>query len=96
MTHTTTMIFCDGQVLASAGDLAACADELSLYFDLHLDVDLDVDVDCDGDSCEGEGEGDVKVGCLASVDRPGPSGLHWAALLMLGIGGWRIRRARRR
>ena len=93
-------IFCDGQFLAAADQLLPCADELSLYFDLELDLDLHGDVDCEGDSCEGEvkgdGEGDAELGCFSSVDRPGSSGLHWAMFLMLGIGGWRIRRALRR
>lgn len=93
-------IFCDGQFLAAADKLQPCAEELLAYFNVELDLNLDLDVDCEGDSCEGdlegEGEGDAAVGCFSSVGRPGPGGLGWAVLLMLGIGGWRIRRAARR
>jgi len=93
-------IFCEGQFLAAADQLQACADELTLYFDLELDLDIHGDVDCEGGSCEGEvegeGEGDAGFGCFSSVDRPGSSGLGWGMFLLLGIGGWRIRRGLRR
>jgi hypothetical protein len=97
---TGAAIFCDGQFLATSGDLKACADEIAAQFsidlDLDVDVDVDVDVDCQGDACEGEGDldadSDGRLSCGASID---PQGNHrWLAfgLLMLGLGLFPIRR----
>jgi hypothetical protein len=99
---TGAAIFCDGQFLASAGDLEACANDLEDHFGFSLDVNIDVDVDgeCHDNSCEveGEGEGDGKLGCFSTIDPQGrtPRGFGWAMLVMFGIGATRLRRVTRR
>jgi len=44
--------------------------------------------------CEADGELDSEGD--ASMDRRGAGGMGWALFVLLGIGGWRVRRACRR
>jgi hypothetical protein len=98
---TGAAIFCEGQFMAAAGNLEACAADLEAAFDFELDVNVDIDVDVDAECmdgmCEGEGEIDSKadagIGCTVNADRPG--GFGWAVFSLFGIGAWRIRRAHR-
>jgi MYXO-CTERM domain-containing protein len=99
---TGAAIFCDGQFLATGGDLQACANELDAEFSISIDVDIDIDVgevggddDDDGDDDDLDLGDDTGLNC--SVGGGSTSyGLGFAALFMLGFGATRIRRLRRR
>jgi MYXO-CTERM domain-containing protein len=94
-TTTGAAIFCNGQFLATAGDLQACADEI--YAEFNVTLDVEVSVECQGDSCtaevDAEGTADGKAGCSAAPARPTRSqwGLGLVALAGLGFGAWRRR-----
>jgi MYXO-CTERM domain-containing protein len=97
---TGAAIFCDGNFLATGGDLAACADQLNANFGISLDVDIDVDVDItdgdDGDSgdADEDDDNDLKDKLSCSVDPGSTAPLGMLALFV--IAGWRVRRAARR
>ncbi len=93
--QTGAAIFCEGQFLATGGDLEACANDLAASFDFQLDVEIDIDVECSDGGCEaeGEGEGDAGVGCGLTIDPKGRRSLGgWAVFMLLGLGAWRMRR----
>ena len=102
--QTGAAIFCDGQFLASGGDLQACADDLAAQFEISIDVDVavDVDVDVDGDGDDDadedgvdlDGDGDSDVGsCSVGVDDPSLMGMA-GALFVFGLFGRRRRTQR--
>jgi MYXO-CTERM domain-containing protein len=94
-TTTGAAIFCNGQFLATAGDLKACADQIEAEFQVTLDVS--VAVECKGNECTAEVDGEG--GCaICSTAPPGTARPRWGFGLMaiagLGLGAWR-RRTRR-
>jgi MYXO-CTERM domain-containing protein len=96
-TTTGAAIFCDGQFLASAGNLQACADELRDEFNVSLDVSINASGSCDNGSCEGDADGKGTFECAIGS---APNAAHGSAagglMALLGLGLLRIRRNRRR
>lgn len=88
---TGAAIFCDGHFLATAGDLEACAAELKTKFSVELDVEFDVDVDIDTTDGKGDDDDDI-LSC--AVGSPSAA-LSFGMLVLLGLGGRRIRRSTR-
>jgi MYXO-CTERM domain-containing protein len=91
---TGAAIFCDGHFLATGGDLQACADALKAEFEIELDVDIDVDVDVSGGDDNGDEDDGIRNSLSCSVADPihtAPFGL----LVLVAIGGWRMRRGAR-
>jgi hypothetical protein len=89
-------IFCDGQFLATGGDLQACADALLEHFDISLDVDIDIDIDGDGDGDDHPCDEVEEISCSASFD-PDANGRPIAIGLLVFVLAsiWRVRRAYR-
>ena len=85
---TGAAIFCDGHFLATGGDLQACADALKVEFEIEIDVDIEVDIDV------GEVEDDIEDAVSCSVTDPS-DGAPIGLLVLVAIGGWRMRRAGR-
>jgi len=78
---TGAAIFCDGQFLASAADLEACASDLETEFSITLDITIDVDIEASG-----------WVSCAIGSSSDGP-GSDVGLMALLGMGAcWRIRR----
>lgn len=98
-TTTGAAIFCDGQFLATAGDLEGCADDLKAEFDIDLDISVAVKAECEDDSCEATVKAKVEesnspVNCSTSMNQATTrSGLSWLGFLALSVFG--IRRSRR-
>jgi hypothetical protein len=92
-------IFCEGQFLATGGDLRACADELAEKFSIELDIDIDVDIDPDVDPDDADDEldevDDISLSCGCTEGGPTHRNAVAFGVLMLGLGAWRIRRAAR-
>jgi MYXO-CTERM domain-containing protein len=89
--ETGAAIFCEGQFLATGGDLRACADDLRASFDIELDVDIDVDVDCEGDLCDGD-TWKSRFTCAVEPKQRQGLGFGLAVLALLGMGARRRRR----
>ena len=72
---TGIAIFCDGQFLASADDLEACAADIKTEFtielDVHVEAEAEVDVEIEGD---GDGDDDNPWDCsmAPNSNRPRP------------------------
>lgn len=96
--NTGAAIFCDGQFLATAGDLEACANELASELDVHLDVDIEASASCDDDGCKGRVEADAAGGFFCAAT-PGQdtrgAGVAGGLMALLGLGLLRLRRTRR-
>lgn len=69
-TNTGAAIFCDGQFLATAGNLQACADQLAATFDIHLDVTVSAHAKCVGNTCSADAsaKGNGIASCALSTD----------------------------
>jgi hypothetical protein len=92
---TGAAIFCDGQFLATSGNLQACADQLASEFGVHLDVDIEASGSCDSDSCQGaiDAEANGGLGCSVPTKPGGTTGGLFGGLMALV--GWAILRLRR-
>jgi hypothetical protein len=97
-TTTGAAIFCNGQFLATAGNLQACADQIEAAFQVHLDVKVSAEVECSDGKCTGqaEAEADGGFGCAAAGSSGGSSRWGGAALMLVGLGALACRRPRRR
>jgi MYXO-CTERM domain-containing protein len=96
--NTGAAIFCDGQFLATAGDLQACAAALEAEFKVHLDVTIHASGSCDSDSCTGkvDASADSGFGCSVADDRSDAGGgMAGGLLALVGLGFLRSRRNRR-
>jgi MYXO-CTERM domain-containing protein len=91
---TGAAIFCDGHFLATGGDLQACADALKNEFEIELDVDVEVDVDISGGDDDDDDDDDLRDAVSCSVGDPA-HGAPLGMLVLLAIGGWRLRRTMR-
>jgi len=82
-------IFCDGQFLASAADLEACAGDIEAEFSISLDVHVEADVSVDGKSSG--------FGCSIDPNSNRPRS-DFGLMTLLGVGAfWLIRvRGKRR
>jgi MYXO-CTERM domain-containing protein len=94
-TNTGAAIFCDGQFLATGGNLQACADELEAEFNVTLDVSLSAS--CDDGGCEGSADGKSSgFGCsVASVPNPADGSRAGGLMVLIGLGLVCVRRNRR-
>ncbi|HET6583438.1 MAG TPA: hypothetical protein VFG69_08320 [Nannocystaceae bacterium] len=91
---TGAAIFCDGHFLASSdGDLQACANDLLDEFGVEIDVDVDLDID--DDCLDHDDEEKIEDALSCSVTDPEDGGIAFGLMILLGIGGWRMRRIRR-
>jgi len=95
-TTTGAAIFCNGQFLASAGNLQACADELQAEFNVTLDVSIAASGSCDNGVCQGVADAKSELGCSVGTARNAAhSSAAGGLMMLLGLGLWQIRRTRR-
>lgn len=95
-TTTGAAIFCNGQFLATAGNLQACADQLKAEFNVTLDVSAAASGSCDNGACQGVADAKGALGCsVGTVGNADHGGKAAGLMTLLGLGLWRIRRTRR-
>jgi hypothetical protein len=96
---TGAAIFCDGQFLASADDLEACAEDIDAEFAIHLDVNIEANVSVnsnaavDGKASDGSKDTNVSLGCSIAPNSSRPRSDIGLMTLFLVVGAcWRLRR----